>query len=220
MLCTLSFRASYPLCPKCLNLIPRLTHYCHRCGQTLLPEISNLCTACESANKDDPSALNRELDRLWIAAPFQEPIRTLIHQLKYHEAIFLTPMLADFMLSAFSRPPLTQVFIPVPMHRDALRRRGYNQSWLLTQKLAQRTKTPCSQKILHKLQHSEQQAKLSAEQRRENLKQHFHVTPHAYHHVTLVDDVYTTGSTVKELARVLKLSGVHTVHAWCLARTV
>jgi ComF family protein len=75
--------------------------------------------------------------------------------------------------------------------------------------------------VVHRIRETEQQAGLNAKQRRQNIRGAFAVVePIKYKHVVLIDDVVTTGSTVNELARVLKKAGVQTISVWSIARAV
>ncbi|WP_332248020.1 ComF family protein [Legionella tunisiensis] len=76
-------------------------------------------------------------------------------------------------------------------------------------------RTQSLQKIIHTIP----QANLSSEQRRKNLRQAFQVKINNYNHITLIDDLLTTGSTVNELAKRFKQRGIVRVDVWCCART-
>ncbi len=111
--------------------------------------------------------------------------------------------------------------IPVPLHKDRLKERGYNQALEIARPIAKKMyiplQTTCCTRILPTLA----QASTTAEIRRKNMQHAFVVNPlFQAEYVAIVDDVLTTGSTVGELARVLKKSGVKRVDVWSCARTV
>ena len=105
----------------------------------------------------------------------------------------------------------------VPMtHRDR-RRRGFNQAQMLARAITRATQLPLMS-TLTKSRPTELQAGLPAQDRRINLQGAFRPVPCSYGRVLLVDDIYTTGSTVEECARTLKRGGVESVVAITVAR--
>jgi len=113
--------------------------------------------------------------------------------------------LADVV--AARRPDLV---IPVPLHVKRLRKRGFNQALLVAELLAQEWRIPLHRQAMKRMRWTEPQINLAAELRRENVKGAFTVPDTALvagKRVLLVDDVFTTGSTVDECARMLKKAG-------------
>lgn len=106
------------------------------------------------------------------------------------------------------------VIIPVPMHWIKKNRRGFNQSELLAKRIGRLTGIPVQKDILKKTRNTRDQKQLSPEERRKNLERAFLLKkkPSGIRTVLLVDDVYTTGSTVDTLASVLKRNGVQYVY--------
>lgn len=110
------------------------------------------------------------------------------------------------------------VIIPVPLHARRERERGFNQAEILAKLFAEKFCLSIN-KNLHRVIYTAQQAKLSGEERRANLKDAFIWSGEVFpEKVLLVDDVYTTGATMQECARVLKNSGVKIVWGLVLAR--
>ncbi len=112
------------------------------------------------------------------------------------------------------------VIIPVPLHARRQRERGFNQAEILAKLFAKKFGLSIN-KNLHRVIYTAQQAKLSGEERRLNLKNAFVFNKSAQlipEKVLLVDDVYTTGATMQECARVLKNNGVKVVWSLVLAR--
>lgn len=112
----------------------------------------------------------------------------------------------------------TDCLIPVPLHAQRLRQRGFNQTAELVKGLAAELNCPYSLTHCDKIINTPTQAGLRGQQRRKNLRQSFRVKPMPYAQVTLVDDLLTTGSTANELARCLKQQGVRRVDVLCCAR--
>jgi len=154
------------------------------------------------------------------------PGRNLIHAFKYTNKIHLRrPLalltarsLADFVASC--DPGL---IVPVPLHVRRLRGRGFNQAILLGEVLAREWGIPLHRQLMQRIRWTEPQINLTAEQRRDNVKGAFSVRDAAAvagKRVLLVDDVFTTGSTVEECAKMLKKSGAGHVAVVTVARAL
>jgi len=115
-------------------------------------------------------------------------------------------------------PP--QALIPVPLHADRLRERGYNQALELARPLARRFAIPLRDDVLARTRTTPAQSNLDAIERRKNLRGAFSVVEGATlpAHVAVVDDVMTTGATLHECTRTLLRAGVARVDVWALAR--
>lgn len=120
------------------------------------------------------------------------------------------------------RPPaaLPERLICVPLHPQRLRERGYNQALELAKPLARALRIPLDADALIRLRHTSAQTGLDAKARRRNLHAAFAVADPARlpAHVAVIDDVMTTGTTLRECARVLRQAGVARVDVWALAR--
>ena len=110
---------------------------------------------------------------------------------------------------------------PVPMHPKKKRLRGYNQAESMAVCLADKLRCPVFSRSIEKIKDTVPQASLNSKQRHDNMQNAFRVSPQAPTFpisALIVDDVWTTGSTVKELASVLKIHGVKNVVVCTLAR--
>jgi ComF family protein len=186
---------------------------CSYCALPLPDENFLVCGLCI---KEKP-----QFDGTITAYVFEEPLRTLLHDFKYKEALYLRSFLAKLMLDALPAQNLqTQCLVPVPLHPKRIRQRGFNQAAELCKLLAKKLKVNCELNLCKKIIHTEAQVTLVSKQRRKNLRQAFQSKPSLYQHITLVDDLMTTGSTANELARAFKQQGVERVDLWCCARAV
>ncbi len=126
------------------------------------------------------------------------------------------------MVDAASRflPPLPAALLCVPLHESRLRERGYNQALELAKPLARALHLPLHPHALRRIRSTQAQSGLDARARRRNLRGAFEIDPAQTlpTHVALLDDVMTTGSTLRECARVLRKAGVQRVDVWALAR--
>ena len=107
----------------------------------------------------------------------------------------------------------------MPMHNKRLRKRGYNQAMELGRPLSSYFQLPLKYKELIRTRYTQLQADLGAKERQKNVRKAFELKkPLEYDHIAIVDDVMTTGSTVNEVARLLKMHGVKRVEVWTIAR--
>lgn len=113
---------------------------------------------------------------------------------------------------------MPQVLIPVPLHTKRLRKRGFNQAWIIANALSQKLNIPLWTQGLHRIKNTAPQAGLSGKLRRDNLHYAFTLEEGlALQRIALVDDVVTTGTTVEVIASLFQQQHIH-VQVWCLAR--
>ena len=219
-------------------LFPKL---CHGCGQ----EGTYLCLPCQAKVTcpparcfvcRKPSLLGRThadcqthqivLDALLVAADYEnEAVKNLIWNLKYNYIAEIASVLAVLQADYFLASDLLAYFqehlvIPVPLHKNRKRARGFNQSELLAQNLAGRLGLPYWTALLrHK--NSKRQVDLEKAQRFENVKDSVTADPAQGlkgKKIILIDDVATTGATLNECARALKAAGAAEVWGLVVAR--
>lgn len=201
------------MCSFCIGYINPLGPACQRCASPLPDDDLLICGQCIKAPP--------HFDKAIIAYTFEEPLRSLLHQFKYYNGLYLSSFLTHLMLNALQKiPEKPQCLIPVPMHSQRIKQRGFNQAAILAKMLAKTLKLPVDLTSCTKQINTTPQASMDGEQRQKNLRKAFHSTPLVYEHVTLVDDLLTTGSTANELALTLKKTGVKRVDIWCCARTI
>jgi ComF family protein len=207
-----------PVCPACLSLPKALEaeFFCRACRTPFVDDYPldehDLCTVCRE------SLVN--FDTAYSFGSYEGPLRTLIHLFKYGKVESLAEPLSRFVIQAL---PLDQNFdlvIAMPMHWRKQWERGFNQAELLAQPVAKRYGLKLSNHLRRK-RYTKAQAGLSELQRRENLKDSFAVRRPgqvAGKRVLLIDDVFTTGATLRAAAAVLKNAGAARVSALTLAR--
>lgn len=149
------------------------------------------------------------------------PLDHLVRDLKYHGRLaygrVLGTLLADFL--AAEDLPRPDVLIPVPLFPARHRDRGFNQAYEIAHPVADRLHIPIEDRLCSRVRATEDQTTLTAALRRHNVRRAFALTRRpGVRHVAILDDVLTTGSTVNEMARVFKRSGVRTVSVWAVAR--
>ncbi len=194
---------------------------CARCGApfasgpALTHSPGHLCGACRLR---PPS-----YTRAWSNYPYEPPLQKAIQLFKYEGKVTLAGALGGLMVDDTCPLPGGDVVMPVPLHPSRLRDREFNQSLLLADAVARRLRLPVSYSNLVRLRETAPQTTLSRTARQKNLRRAFAVLRPAEltdQRIILVDDVYTTGTTVNECAKALRKAGAADVYVWTLARTV
>lgn len=201
------------VCPFCISLMPNLGSKCQQCAYPMADPQALICGHCL---KNPP-----QYTRAYIPYKYDEPLRSIIHQFKYHKKLFFSSLLAHLMYQAY--PDITgnpQCLIPMPLHPRRLKQRGFNQTILLAKLLSKKIQLPYDIDSCQKIINTTPQAHLTGNQRTNNMHKAFYTKPMPYSHVLIIDDLLTTGNTANALAISLKKSGVERVDIWCCARAI
>ncbi len=188
---------------------------------------------CDSCQEKFPPRLHQEnfsggssLDSLSFLFPFQENtgLAKLVHFFKYNFATDVKELWQTRIDKCKDESLVneTMVVVPVPLHPRRERWRGFNQADLVARTVSDRYQLPLAGQSLRRIRATAQQAKLSKDDRQKNVKDAFvwsGGTPVPVE-VILVDDVFTTGATMQECARVLKANGARRVVGFVLGRAV
>jgi ComF family protein len=212
--------------PRCVVCKRRGAWLCDRCRSSVEPVAEPICERC---GRSVPGARGcadcrfhpLTLDGLRAAARFQGALRQAIHHFKYNGLRALAAPLGDILCEAYSRYGLSADLIaPVPLHSSRQTQRGFNQSALLAQRLAWRTRLPVASSGLLRVRHTQSQVGLSGAQRRDNVRGAFawHGPPLQGRYVLVIDDVSTTGATIDACAEALVAAGAASVWGLTLAR--
>jgi ComF family protein len=147
-------------------------------------------------------------------------VRVAIHRLKYDRAWHLAAPLVELLLSV-TTVPAGDVIVPVPLHSDRLRSRGYNQAELLARCLANRVSLPVEPDTLTRRRDTAAQVSIPPTRRWENVRGAFAAPAHSFDaaRVLLVDDVATSASTLRAAAGAVAQAGAKRVDAVVIART-
>lgn len=143
-----------------------------------------------------------------------------IRLFKYKNRVSLAYPLSYLLCKKIMDIPKIDIIVPIPLHINRLRSREFNQSLLLSDLISQHLNRPVMQGVMAKIKDTRPQADLDRDERRRNNKNAFSVTDRRLikgKRILLVDDVFTTGSTVNECAKILKRSGAYSVCAVTLA---
>lgn len=195
---------------------------CEHCGILISEDEGMICKEC--IERRDDSELQFEHARS--AVIFDEFSRPIIHTLKYN----FTPKVARDIARAatysrgFYEHLGNAILVPVPLHKSRLRMRGYNQSLFLAREFAKFARGAVVEEVLSRTRQTQTQTQLKAEIRRKNVRGAFRVAKGAkinpLARYVLIDDVFTTGSTLSECARALRKAGAVSIDAATFAHAI
>lgn len=196
----------YSLCDDCGFTLNR--NFCLRCGRHKVG-IGDYCGECKD--------LLLHFDECRSAVDYEGEAKNVIMRLKYSGSAYLSSAVSEHMLDVlFATDWDFDRITFVPMHKDKRKKRGYNQAELLALEISERINVECSD-LLEKTKVTKNQAALSGAERLENLKGAFSAKGEVPKHVLLIDDVFTTGATTSECAKVLKKAGAEVVYVLTFA---
>lgn len=192
----------YSLCTSCRNKV-RFIHakVCKKCGKPLenlyLPEY---CPDCIEGNHDFTKGFS--------CVEYDDYMKQLVHRLKYGKERHLAYHMAEMMTTTLQGQGLKEIdwIVPVPLHRRKQRQREFNQAEILATLIGKAMGWPVDRKNLIRVKNTRSQNELSKEERKINLQDAFQVVSEAVFmgkSILLVDDVYTTGSTIDACAQAL-----------------
>ena len=198
------------ICPGCVSRLHFVREpFCHKCGKEITDDQKEYCRDCSSHRR------SFEYGRALIN--YTETAKSSMVKIKYkNKREYL-----DFYIEAIAlrfgkviKNMRADALVPVPVHPSRLRARGFNQAEVLAEGLGKRLQIPVRQDLLLRTRKTVPQKNLSPHERLKNLEQAFCAgqIPAGIRSVILVDDIYTTGSTVEACARVLKKAGVKNVY--------
>jgi ComF family protein len=207
------------VCSACLGHFRRVAPpRCPRCGVGFASDVGedHLCSDCLGGNGHFTKA--RAL------AHYEGILPEIISRFKYRGDSRLAKPLGD-LLADYEDPDFSfrdyRLVVPVPLHPRRLRRRGFNQSLLLARRISRRYSLPLNFTALRRIRATAPQTELSGAERQKNIRGAFavfHEKTIAEKTILLIDDVFTTGATVEECAKVLLKAGARQVDVLTLAR--
>ena len=199
------------LCRSCAETLPRLPEpACPRCALPV-PEES-LCGRCLShpPHYDATRAVFR----------YDFPLDRLVQSLKYAHRLALAPYLGQFLAQRIAGTA-ADLIVPLPLHPERLRQRGFNQALELARPVGSALNLPIDANVCARIRHTPPQARPPWREREKNIRGAFHCTADLTgKRIILVDDVMTTGASLNECARTLKLHGAQEVILLTLARAL
>jgi len=203
-----------PVCPSCLALPVPLTaeFFCRACQTPFVDayplDEHDLCTGCRESQVN--------FDTVYSFGSYEGPLRKLIHLFKYGKVETLAAPLSRLLIRSLPLDLRFDMVIAMPMHWRKRWERGFNQAELLAKPVARRYDLKLATNLTRK-RYTKAQASLTGAQRLANSKDAFSVRRPGQisgKRVLLIDDVLTTGATLRAAAAALKKAGA--VHVWAL----
>lgn len=198
------------LCELCYNKVSYLNRdYCHRCGK-LRTESEELCFDCQE--REHTFNFGRGM------FVYDEILRKSLYGLKFYNKTWVGrvfgKMAADFHLE--EEMPMVDLVVPVPLHYLRRLRRGYNQAEVIAKEFSRVRGIPYGE-VLIRRKYTQPQRELTPKERYENLVKAIEVKEGRAQcvigkRILLMDDIYTTGSTMDSCAQVLKRAGANEVY--------
>ena len=193
------------VCPDCAKALQYIREpVCEKCGKPISSGATKLCFDCSKTTHAFEQGKS-----LWL---HQGIVRWSIYQFKYHNRRIHGAFFADEMHRHFGeqiREWGIDTIIPVPLHRKRKKRRGYNQAEIVAKKLGERMRIPVDTKAVIRKKKTIAQKELSHYEREKNIKGAFEVVrvKKNVKNILIIDDIYTTGNTMNELAKTLRKKG-------------
>lgn len=196
-------------CRACLAALPWLGAACEVCALPLPDAVAARCGSCLQALPP--------LDATTATFVYRWPVDGLLRRFKFHQDLAAGRLLATLMRERHPGLARPDALVPVPLHRTRLGTRGYDQALELARPLARALEVPC-RRLLVRERATTAQSALDAAERARNLRDAFRIRGAVPAHVILVDDVMTTGATLRAAALALRRAGAQRVDAWVCAR--
>ncbi len=200
-------------CEDCYKKLPFIEgNTCSICGCPIGNE-TDTCYEC----KNGFYYFNKNISACRYTSEFSE----LVHRFKYHNGRYLAKPFAEFMADRLREEDLpADYIIPVPLHPRKEEERGYNQSELLAKYIGRILDIPMLDNVLARDIYTESQTGLKKERRKENVQGAFSVKNRTIIDskiILIIDDIFTTGSTINECSKVLLDNGAERVYSATLA---
>lgn len=219
-----------PQCLSCGSLHDSEPYFlCRRCQNKMQEYIFPFCVKCRGALDFDQAGCpvcglkKLPIKRGWTLTGYDDISKPLIFAFKYHGILpvgyYLSRRLAEIIGQGGGHNALDMV-VPVPLHSSRKRKRGFNQSLIISEILADRLDLPLADEAILRIRRTKSQTGLPPKDRRENMRNAFGVRDNHKiegRHLLLVDDVITTGATSMEAARTLVNAGASAVTLAVLA---
>ncbi len=194
------------ICGGCVGILKYAEEpCCLKCGVPLKDDADGYCPGC--------SGRERFFDRGRAAFIYDDVLSLSIYGFKYHGRQEYAAFYADEIikrLGRFIEAVSPEALVPIPLHKSRYRKRGYNQAELIAERLSRRLGIPCEPGLLIREKNTKPQKDLGEKERQNNLKKAFKIGRNdvSLSTVMLIDDIYTTGSTMDSAAACLKENGV------------
>ena len=197
------------ICKECRKkILPVEEPRCKKCGKPIREAEKEYCYDCTMIRH-----VFEEGRSIWI---HKEPVSRAVYALKYQNRRIYAKAFGEEMADQYGyylREEKVELIVPVPLHRKKMRIRGYNQAALLAEVLGEITGISVDEDILVRVKNTKPLKQLNDKERRRSIRGAFSVRKSVWAKtIVLIDDIYTTGSTLDEAARVLLKAGAEKVY--------
>ena len=203
-------------CANCYRSLPFIKTFCSRCGVSVAEGNTGVCFNCKNANYS--------FDKARAVFDYSGDVIKVVHKYKFGGIKDLSNPLSGFMCDAFALMDIeADIICAVPLHANRLKERKFNQSELLARDIENKFKIPYLE-LCVKEKESPSQTTLDFKGRRDNVKDVFAINKEYKKQIKgktilVIDDIFTTGATCDELAKILKSAGAKCVNIFTLAHT-
>ena len=198
------------VCDRCRIKLPYISEpTCFKCGKEISDETVSLCEDC--------SKQERKYLRGFPVFNYNEDMQESIVLFKYKNKRMLSEFYAGEIYKKWAREferLCIDVLVPVPVSKQKLRKRGYNQAKLICEKLGEYMGVPVDDKILVRTHNTAPMKNLNNQERYNNLKNAFKLKDiqKNYNNFLIIDDIYTTGATIDTCTKLFNQQGKHTIY--------
>ena len=205
------------ICDFCCGILPWASnnkYICNKCQKPLLTNESLVCQTCLTTETN--------FNKVLAIFNYQLPIKKFILDLKFGRKLsygrFFGKLLTEHVYHQwYKNQPLPEAIIPVPLHPARLRSRGFNQAFELTRDISSHILV--NNHAVIRTKNTVNQARLSKANRNPNIKHAFLAKPLPYQHIAIVDDIITTGNTMRALCQAITTANPKIlIDLWCIAR--
>lgn len=216
LICGFSTHTASNLCQTCQQSLPILPHHCQFCAQFLPSTTISICGKCQQSRPP--------FDKVYAIGPYAAGIKQLIRQLKFQQQLTAAEALGILLVHKiqtvwYQHQRLPDLILPIPLHVDRLKERGFNQAIEIARPIQKHCQLPMHVTGISRTKPTLAQSGLTYRQRQANMLQAFEINDdYSGYSIALLDDVMTTGSTLRACSAALKQHGVKRIDIWCCAR--
>lgn len=209
-------------CPVCHDIaVPGGSRICNVCREKLKPITGPRCFRCSKPLKREEQEYCKDCRKTRLfdqgigIFPYGSVLQESLFKLKYGKRQEYGSFYGQ-IAAVYSREIIrnwgVEIIIPIPLHRKGMEKRGYNQAELIAEALGKTLCIPVDSRLMKRKVNTRPQKELDYRERKQNMKNAFFLKgENRYRRILLVDDIYTTGSTIEAAAELLKRNGAENV---------
>jgi ComF family protein len=186
-----------------------------------MPSSKIICTLCEEILPRNSNLIPHDFKNLIAPFAYQEPISKLITDLKFNGKLKYAQLLGELLSQKIiqNAVPLPSLIVPVPLHPKRLKERGFNQAIEIARVVSKNLHIPMDTKSLTRIKNTNAQSNLKKQDRQKNLENAFQLNNKIVaSHIAILDDVFTTGATIRSLTHTITSQNKPQISIWCCAK--